>query len=113
MILPWGNKFDENRLHYSGDHSHKTAPVGNYPNGVSWVGALDMSGNVWEWTSSLKKDYPYVSSDGRELTENKERISGNITVRGGAFWYVYLIGRAALRYGASAYSGFGFRCAHL
>jgi formylglycine-generating enzyme required for sulfatase activity len=43
-----------------------TAPVGRYPSGISWVGAHDMAGNVWEWTSSLYEPYPYVSDDGRE-----------------------------------------------
>jgi formylglycine-generating enzyme required for sulfatase activity len=27
-----------------------TAPVGSYPEGASWCGALDL-GNVWEWTA--------------------------------------------------------------
>jgi serine/threonine-protein kinase len=26
-----------------------TSPVGAYPEGASWVGALDMAGNVWDW----------------------------------------------------------------
>ena len=33
---------------------------------ASWVGALNISGNLWEWTSSLLMPYPYDSDDGRE-----------------------------------------------
>jgi formylglycine-generating enzyme required for sulfatase activity len=28
-----------------------------------------MAGNVWEWTRSLHKDYPYRPGDGREKLE--------------------------------------------
>ena len=41
-----------------------------------------MAGNVWEWCSSLYKDYPYRAADGREnLTESAFRV-----VRGGSFF---------------------------
>ena len=33
-----------------GDQS--TCPVGSYPEGATPRGVLDLSGNVWEWTSS-------------------------------------------------------------
>ncbi|MFM7199313.1 MAG: formylglycine-generating enzyme family protein, partial [Myxococcota bacterium] len=36
------------RANYKGKVG-RTTPVGQYPEGASWVGALDMAGNVWEW----------------------------------------------------------------
>jgi formylglycine-generating enzyme required for sulfatase activity len=33
------------------DGFYETAPIGSFPSGASPYGALDMSGNVWEWTA--------------------------------------------------------------
>jgi serine/threonine-protein kinase len=35
-----------------------TAPVGSFPTGVSWCGALDMAGNVREWVADWFGYYP-------------------------------------------------------
>ncbi|MBN2470700.1 MAG: formylglycine-generating enzyme family protein, partial [Anaerolineae bacterium] len=35
--------------------------------GASWVGALDMAGNVWEWTASWYDDRSYVNFDEGEI----------------------------------------------
>ena len=39
----------------------------------------DLAGNVWEWTSSIYKDYPYKANDGRE----KEKSEDFRVIRGG------------------------------
>jgi len=33
-------------------------PVGSFPAGASWVGCLDLCGNMWEWTSDRWRHYP-------------------------------------------------------
>lgn len=47
---PWGENIDCDYANFNqcvGD----TVAVGSYPDGVSPYGALDMSGNVWEWVN--------------------------------------------------------------
>lgn len=64
-IFPWGNRFVAENANFCDvdcqygwreagyDDGHAAlAPVDSYPNGASWVGALQMAGNVWEWTDS-------------------------------------------------------------
>ncbi len=84
LIYPWGNEFVGDNVVYSENSNSQTANVGSRPSGISWVGTLDMSGNVWEWTSSLDRDYPYDASDGRE---NSNDVSdNNYRVMRGASW---------------------------
>jgi len=80
-LYPWGNEYVSDNLLRSGP---QMPDVGSIPKGASWVGALDMSGSLYEWTSSLYRPYPYDPNDGREA--RLEDDFGNRVFRG-CPWY--------------------------
>ena len=115
-MWPWGDEPpDGTRLNYCDrnctfgwkdeavdDGYGGTAPAGSYPAGASPYGALDMAGNVGEWTSTLWGGcdwppgfaYPYRADDGREEIEG----GGCRVVRGGSWLDHRVFARAAFRY---------------
>jgi formylglycine-generating enzyme required for sulfatase activity len=111
LVYPWGNTFVARNVVFGGNSGGQTANVGSKPSGASWVGALDMSGNVWEWTSSIYRLYPYDATDGRESTGGTAEPH---VLRGGSWSFVEFYLRSADRYGfdpsGADYIG-GFRCA--
>jgi formylglycine-generating enzyme required for sulfatase activity len=48
-VYPWGKKWDRRKSNSAESGLFKTVAVGLYPSGISKFGALDMSGNIWEW----------------------------------------------------------------
>lgn len=105
----YGPKFDTSRCNTFESHIRRTTPIGVFPGGNTPDGLVDMTGNVWEWTSSLHKPYPYVESDGREnpLTGDVRRV-----VRGGSWHSSRGSARAAYRlldYPVGRSLGQGFR----
>lgn len=55
LTYPWGDTFDPAYCNCA-EAIGLTTAVGSYPEGASPCGALDMAGNVWEWTSNLAGD---------------------------------------------------------
>ncbi|HVZ31011.1 MAG TPA: SUMF1/EgtB/PvdO family nonheme iron enzyme [Polyangiaceae bacterium] len=58
-VYPWGNDTPGEQLCWqgrAGAHSKTTCPVGSFPQGASPFGALDMAGNVAEWTSTAETE---------------------------------------------------------
>jgi formylglycine-generating enzyme required for sulfatase activity len=78
---PWGNIRDTDRAAIKEDRDQRgwpyPVPVGCYPAGASAVGALDMAGNVWEWTADV---WP---SDA-ELTGSRSEFQPRV-LRGGGY----------------------------
>jgi formylglycine-generating enzyme required for sulfatase activity len=108
-IYPWGDRWDVRQCNTEEGGKGDTTPVGAYAQGASPYGLLDIAGNVWEWTSSLYRDYPYQAGDGREDASG----TGNRVLRGGAWSYSSVDARSASRdWFRPDYLDvdFGFRC---
>jgi toxoflavin biosynthesis protein ToxD len=115
LVYPFGNEFKPDLVVYSENSNKSTAAVGARPKGASWVGAQDMSGNVWEWTDNVYQSYPYKAHDWRK------KIISNPTwmLRGGSWNRNHDNARAASRnflpYHSSSHPdkwdfSIGFRC---
>ena len=61
-IYPWGNEPPNSRLLNFGNDQDDTNEVGLYPAGTSPYGALDMAGNVQEWTADWYDSEYYQTS---------------------------------------------------
>ena len=109
-LYPWGDQPPTPETANFGNNTGDTLPVGSLPAGASPYGILDLSGNVWEWTSSLEQPYPYAADDGRE----DPTAEGKRTARGGSFYYTQYQARCTARSGfapTTANPNFGLRVA--
>jgi formylglycine-generating enzyme required for sulfatase activity len=119
-VYPWGPEFDPNLANAEETGLGATSAVGCFPAGASPYGALDLSGNVWEWTRSLwgenyRLDYPYPYTDRLAAREDLAAPADVARVqRGGSFYNGSRLVRCAYRrrYGPVLGGGYGgFRLA--
>ena len=109
---PWGNDKLVGRSNTREMGAGGTGPVDQYsPDGDSPDGVGGMIGNVWEWTSSLFRSYPYEACDGREdLAQPGWRV-----LRGGSWVNDLDIARCYIRLDGDflLFNNVGFRCVAL
>lgn len=86
LIYPYGNTFNTAITVDSAD-ANTTQSVATMAENESWVGARHMSGNVWEWTSSIYTGYPYPQiGSADELSRNDiNRTDVRRVLRGGSW----------------------------
>jgi formylglycine-generating enzyme required for sulfatase activity len=107
-VYPWGDRYDPGKVCVQTGSRTSTTSIGTFLGGKSPCGALDMAGNVQEWTNSLYRAYPYLASDGREDLS----APGSRTLRGGSwrsYWQWMRAANRQRRLPNSRADGLGFR----
>ena len=122
---PWGESFETGLLNFCDsncpnswadsrvdDGYEFTAPAGSYPGGASWVGALDMLGNVYEWVNDwYDRDYydrsPSLNPQGPEVGASRAQRGASWRDYDDAIYNTQRFGDPP----ATADANTGFRCA--
>jgi formylglycine-generating enzyme required for sulfatase activity len=109
---PWGDSAPNDELANFDQAYGGTSAVGCFPSGATPEGVLDLAGNVWEWTRSEYRQYPYDPDDGRE--DGSDASEKRFTLRGGGWVNHPLFLRAASRFHSTPdyhFDSLGFRLA--
>jgi formylglycine-generating enzyme required for sulfatase activity len=108
LLYPWGNDYD---IHKATLRKISPAPVGEKPDGASWIGALDMGGGIGEWVNDW---YGAYSDDPQ--TDPSGPSNGEYRIVRGGDWFAHasFLVRTTFRDPKNpefATSSVGFRCA--
>lgn len=115
-IYPWGDDWRDGLVNSEEAGIGHVTAVGLFPSGAAACGALDMSGNVWEWCQTRwnnqdKEDYPQPwADDGRENQDGS--ASFRRVLRGCSYGYNKDYQRCAVRSSRDPYYRYynvGFR----
>ena len=93
-IFPWGDDWDAAKANVV-DSAELTA-VASYPDGASWVGALDMSGNAMEWAADWYSGSYYKQQVRDDPTG--PNVGTKKVEKGGWWGSVPYVARAAYRH---------------
>jgi sulfatase modifying factor 1 len=113
---PWGDEWDPDKVATAGDRPVDPLPVGSRPEGASPYGALDMIGNVNEWTNDwYGADYyqesPYRNPPGPAAgTGRVVRGAGSMNTRTSR--WDRIAGTAMRTHGTPDIAHSGFRCVY-
>ena len=88
---PWDSEITPDHANYNQTGIGTTCAVGIFPKGASPYGALDMSGNVWEWCQTKWRE-EYQSREDNYADGEDRRV-----LRGGSFNYYAGNVRCAVR----------------
>jgi formylglycine-generating enzyme required for sulfatase activity len=116
LLYPWGDDLEQGLANCAesdcADGFEEASPVGSFPHGASWVGAVDMAGNGWEWVNDWYNEWYY---DGSPERNPPGPVAGTYKViRGGAWSYNAYALRTSYRYSIApevANPDWAFRCA--
>ncbi len=85
-VYPWGDEWDAARCNNSETGIGRTCAVGLFPDGASPCGALDMSGDVWEWCATKWR------MSNRDAEDNDLGGTDVRVLRGGSWNLTYSVG---------------------
>lgn len=79
-MYPWGDEWDASKANSKESGFRGPVTVGSFPEGAGPYGAMDMAGNVWEWTASWYQGYP-------KTTFNSNYFGETLRVLRGGGWF--------------------------
>ncbi len=111
-LYPWGNEYKKGISNMGLEGRKDSAKVGSYPKDISPYGAMDMGGNVMEWTRSWYLPYPGSDYRNKKMGQRLKVLRGNGFQKGGHYFldaYRFVFHRTEAD-PDEFYENVGFRC---